>query len=104
VFSHCLWFSLASFGEAMGLACQIVLLFWCLMPKGENLRPKQLDQLPLVNFKILVLVYLFFDQNPSISKTALLWGRNLIMGKRGSFWCLIKTSLERCFNLQKQVF
>jgi hypothetical protein len=25
--------------------------FWCLMPKGEKLRPKQLDQLPLVNFK-----------------------------------------------------
>jgi hypothetical protein len=25
--------------------------FWCLMPKGEKLRPKQMDQLPLVNFK-----------------------------------------------------
>jgi hypothetical protein len=28
----------------------------------------------------------FFDQNPLIAKTTLLWGRNLIMGKRGSFW------------------
>jgi hypothetical protein len=26
--------------------------FWCLMPKGEKLRPKQMDQLPLV--KILL--------------------------------------------------
>jgi hypothetical protein len=25
--------------------------FWCLMPKREKLRPKQMDQLPLVNFK-----------------------------------------------------
>jgi hypothetical protein len=25
--------------------------FWCLMTKGEKLRPKQMDQLPLVNFK-----------------------------------------------------
>jgi hypothetical protein len=25
--------------------------FWCLMPKGEKLRPKQMDQLPLVYFK-----------------------------------------------------
>jgi hypothetical protein len=26
-------------------------LFWCLMPKGEKLRPKKMDQLPLVNFE-----------------------------------------------------
>jgi hypothetical protein len=25
--------------------------FWFLMPKGEKLRPKQIDQLPLVNSK-----------------------------------------------------
>jgi hypothetical protein len=25
--------------------------FWCLMPKGEKLRQKQMDQLPLVDFK-----------------------------------------------------
>jgi hypothetical protein len=69
-----------NFCEAMELKGQIV-LFWCLMPKGEKLRPKQLDQLPLVNFKILVQIYLVFDQNPFIAKNALLCGRNLIMGK-----------------------
>jgi hypothetical protein len=25
--------------------------FWCLMPKGEKLRPKQMDHLPLENFE-----------------------------------------------------
>jgi hypothetical protein len=28
-----------------------MILFWCLMPKGERLRPKQMGQLPLVNFE-----------------------------------------------------
>jgi hypothetical protein len=28
-----------------------MILFWCLMPKGEKLRLKQMDQLPLVNFE-----------------------------------------------------
>jgi hypothetical protein len=28
-----------------------MILFWSLMPKGEELRPKQMDQLPLVNFE-----------------------------------------------------
>jgi hypothetical protein len=25
--------------------------FWCLVPKGEKLRPKQMDQLPLENLE-----------------------------------------------------
>jgi hypothetical protein len=44
------------FGEAMGLIGQIV--FWCLMPMGGKIRPKQLDQLPLVKFsKVLMKEY-----------------------------------------------
>jgi hypothetical protein len=39
------------FGEAMGLKGPIMIPFWCLMPKGKKLRPKQMDQLPLVNFE-----------------------------------------------------
>jgi hypothetical protein len=39
----------------MGLKGQIVLLFWCLMPKMEKLRPKQLDQPTTCDFKILVI-------------------------------------------------
>jgi hypothetical protein len=34
---------------------QLVLLFWCLMPKGEKLRPKQLDQPTTCEFQNLVL-------------------------------------------------
>jgi hypothetical protein len=37
-----------NFCEAMVLKGQIVLLFWCLMPKGEKVTSKQLDQLPSV--------------------------------------------------------
>jgi hypothetical protein len=39
------------FGEAMGLKGQKMIPFWCLMSKGEKLRPKQMDRLPLVNFE-----------------------------------------------------
>jgi hypothetical protein len=53
------------------------------MPKGEKLMPKQLISQPLVNFKILELEFLVFDQNPLIAKTVPLWGRNMIMGNRG---------------------
>jgi hypothetical protein len=28
-----------------------MILFWCLMPKGEKLRPKQMDQIPLEKFE-----------------------------------------------------
>jgi hypothetical protein len=39
--------------------------FWCLMPKGEKLRLKQMDQLPLENFEKVELVELelWFCQN-----------------------------------------
>jgi hypothetical protein len=55
------------------------------MPKGEKLRPKQMDQLPLVNFeKNRVRTF-------DVSKILLLQnlvscgGEFLIMGKRGVF-------------------
>jgi hypothetical protein len=38
-----------------------------------------------VNFKILVLEFFVFDQNPLIAKIVLSWGRNSIMGKEGVF-------------------
>jgi hypothetical protein len=53
--------------------------FWCLMPKGEKLRPKQMDQLPLE----------YFENNRvrtfDLSKFGLLWGEFMIMGKGGVF-------------------
>jgi hypothetical protein len=48
------------FGEAMGLKGPRLILFWCLMPKGEKIRPKQeMDQLPLENFEKVELEFLF---------------------------------------------
>jgi hypothetical protein len=38
-----------------------------------------------------------------IAKIVLLWERNLSMGKRRSFWHLIKFTLERSLDLPKQV-
>jgi hypothetical protein len=57
-----------------------------------------------VNLKNCRVRFLVFDQNPLIAKIVLLWGRNLIMGKRGSFWHLIKFTLEKSFDLPKEVF
>jgi hypothetical protein len=37
--------------------------FWCLMPKGEKLRPKQMDQLSLENFKAFDLSKHSYCQN-----------------------------------------
>jgi hypothetical protein len=55
------------------------------MPKGEKLRPKAkwISQ-PLVNFENRG-VRICFCQNTLIAKFGLLWGRILVMGKRGSF-------------------
>jgi hypothetical protein len=34
-----------NFGEAMRLKGPRLIPFWCLMPKGEKIRPKQMDHL-----------------------------------------------------------
>ena len=62
--------------------------FWCLMPKGEKLRPKQMDQLPLVNFennrvrifdlsKILLIALIVKSWSPV--------GKRFNYGKKGEF-------------------
>jgi hypothetical protein len=67
--------------------------FWCFMPKGEKLRPKQMDQLPLENFKnsrvrrILKIVELelLICQNTLVFKIWSLMGRIYDYGKKGEF-------------------
>jgi hypothetical protein len=49
--SHCLFSLNWHFWWGNGVKGPRMIPFWCLMPKGERLRPKQMDQLPLVNFK-----------------------------------------------------
>jgi hypothetical protein len=60
--------------------------FWCLMPKGEKLRPKQMDQLPLVNFKNNRVR--FFYPKYSYCKIWSLVGENFDYGKKGEFLAL----------------
>jgi aminopeptidase C len=65
-----------------------MILFWCLMAKGEKLRLKQMDQLPLENFensRVRTFVLSKYSKCLFLSKVGLLWGDCLIMGKRGSF-------------------
>jgi hypothetical protein len=52
------------------------------MPKGEKLRSKQMDQLPLENFENS-RVRIWFVKVLLLSKIGLLWGEFMIMRKRG---------------------
>jgi hypothetical protein len=75
--------------------------FWCLMPKGEKLRLKQMDQLPLENFensRVRTFVLSKYSKCLFLSKVGLLWGECLIMGKRGSFRIFDQFLLE-CLSL-----
>ena len=76
--------------------------FWCLMPKGEKLRPKQMDQLPPENFENS-RVRTFDLSKFLLSKLGLLRGEFMIMGKRESFWTLIIFSLGLSLFMPKQV-
>jgi hypothetical protein len=52
----------------MGLKGQQVLLFWCLMPKGEKIRPKQLDQPTTCEFQNFSVRVFVFDQTLLLQK------------------------------------
>jgi hypothetical protein len=73
------------FGVAMGLKGPKALLFWCLMPKGEKLRPKQMDQpttcwiSKTIELESLRLIKTHLLQNCS------LMGENFRYGKKGEF-------------------
>jgi hypothetical protein len=77
--------------------------FWCLMPKGEKIRPKQMDQLPLVKFFKKSRVELLICQNTLIVKIWSLVGRMFDYGKKGSFWLLIIFTLGLSLVVPKQV-
>jgi hypothetical protein len=55
------------------------------MPKGEKLRPKQMDQPTTCEFQKCRSRNFVFVQNPLIAKFGLVWGRILITGKGGVF-------------------
>jgi hypothetical protein len=67
-----------------------MILFLCLMTKGEKLRPKQMDQLPLENFENNRVRTFDLSKILLLQNLVSCGGEFLIMGKRGSFWHLIK--------------
>jgi hypothetical protein len=75
-----------------------MILFWCLMPKGEKLRPKQewisyhLRILKISRVRAFVLSK--YSYCLLLSKVGLLWGECLIMEKRGSFWIFYQFLLK----------
>jgi hypothetical protein len=73
------------FGEAMGLKGPRMIPFWCLMPKGEKLRPKQMDQLPLVNFENNRVRTFDLSKILLLQNLVSCRGEFMIMGKGGVF-------------------
>jgi hypothetical protein len=74
--------------------------FWCLMSKEEKLRPKQTDQLPLVNFENN-RVRTFDLSKYYYCKIWSLVGRILVMGKGEVFgtWSIFPLEyLSLCLN------
>jgi hypothetical protein len=67
-----------------------MILFWCLMPKGEKLRPKQMDQLPLENFensrvRTLDLSKYSYCQNLASCGDLWLWEKGGVFGSLINF-------------------
>jgi hypothetical protein len=59
--------------------------FWCLMPKGRKLRPKQMDQLPLVNFENNRVRTFDLSKILLLQNLVSCGGEFMIMGKGGVF-------------------
>jgi hypothetical protein len=73
------------------------------MPKGEKLRPKQMDQLPLVNLENNRVSTFDLSKMLLLQNLVSCGVEFMIMGKRGSFWHLINFSLGLSLFIPKQV-
>jgi hypothetical protein len=77
--------------------------FWCLMPKGEKLRPKQMDQLPLEDFENSIVRIFDLSKILLLQNLVSCGGEFMIMGKGGSFWHLINLFIGIYLFVPKQV-
>jgi hypothetical protein len=94
LWSHCRFALNWHFWWGNGVKGPRMILFWCLMLKGEKLRRKQMDQLPLENFdlsKILLLQNLV-----SCGKNIWLWEKGGVFGTRSIFQL---EYLSLCLNM-----
>ena len=81
--------------------------FWCLMPKGEKLRPKQMDQLPLENFENSRIEFFICQKSLIVSfvKSWPLVGRMVDYWKKGKFLkSLINFSWNNSLYVSTSVF
>jgi hypothetical protein len=62
--------------------------FWCLMPKGEKLRTKQMDQLPLENFENSRVRIFDLSKILLLQNLASCGGKIFDYGKKGEFLVL----------------
>jgi hypothetical protein len=109
MYSYCLFTLSWRFWWGNGVRGPKLILFWCLMPKGEKIRPKQeMDQLPLENFwksRVRVFCLSKYSCLPLIVKTWSLVGRRLNYGKKGeSFKSLINFSWNISLYVSTCVF
>jgi hypothetical protein len=72
------------------------------MPKGEKLRPKQMDQLPLVNFENN-RVRTFELSEKLLLQNLVSCGENFLLWEKGRVWYLINFSIGISLDLPKQV-
>jgi hypothetical protein len=77
--------------------------FWCLMPNGDKLRPKQMDQLPLVDFENNRVRTFDLSKMLLLQNLVSCGGEFMIMRKRGSFWNMINFSIGISLFVPKQV-
>jgi hypothetical protein len=87
----------------MGLKGPKLIPFWCLMPKGEKIRPKQeMDQLPLENIEKVELEFLFVKILLFVSYCQKwpLVGRIFDYGKKGEF---LKSLINFSWNNSRYV-
>jgi hypothetical protein len=73
------------------------------MPKGEKLRPKQMDQLPLENFENSRVRTFDLSKILLMCKIWSLVGRIFDYGKKGEFLALDQFSLGISLFMPKQV-
>jgi hypothetical protein len=103
--SYCLFALNWHFWWGNGVKGPIMIPFWCLMPKGEKLRPKQMDQLPLENFENSG-VRTFDLSKYSYCQNLVSCGENLWLWKQGeflSFWHSIIFSIGISLFMPKHV-
>ena len=100
--SYCLFALNWHFWWGNGVKGPIMIPFWCLMPKGEKLRPKQMDQLPLVNFKNN-RVRIFDWSKILLLQNLVSCGGEFWLWEKGEFLALAQFTLGITLYVPKQV-